>query len=152
MTFDLILEHWQTHKVKFVTVEECVDMDDSRSSSCMFRVNSYMSANRATPMIDPFDWESHIDDRHGRTQTRLSSSASLARSKPMTTHEIRAEDLTWAEMYFGDIDEARDHLKLIVEELKEIEGDPLQLQNRKELQERADELEDLIMRSMFDLL
>ena len=70
----------------------------------------------------------------------------------MTTHEIQAEDLTWAEMYFGDIDEARDHLKLIVEELKEIEGDPLQLQNRKDLQERADELEDLIMRSMFDLL
>ena len=70
----------------------------------------------------------------------------------MTTHEIQAEDLTWAEMYFGDIDEARDYLKLIVEKLKEIEGDPLQLQNRKELQERADELEDLIMRSMFDLL
>jgi hypothetical protein len=28
MTFDLILEHWQTHKIKFVTVEECIDLDD----------------------------------------------------------------------------------------------------------------------------
>lgn len=28
MTFDLILEHWQTHKVKFLTVEECANMDD----------------------------------------------------------------------------------------------------------------------------
>ena len=55
-------------------------------------------------------------------------------------------------MFFGDIDEARDHLKLITQELKEIEGDPLQLQNRKDLQERADELEELILQSMFDLI
>lgn len=70
----------------------------------------------------------------------------------MSTHEIKAEHMTWAEMYFSDIDEARDHLKLITEELKEIEGDPLQLQNRKDLQERADELEELILQSMFDLI
>ena len=28
MTFDLILEHWDTNKFKFVTVEECIDLDD----------------------------------------------------------------------------------------------------------------------------
>jgi len=28
LTFDLILEHWQTHQVKFVTVRECSDLDD----------------------------------------------------------------------------------------------------------------------------
>lgn len=28
LTFDLILEHWQTHKLKFVTVAECIDFDD----------------------------------------------------------------------------------------------------------------------------
>jgi hypothetical protein len=28
LTFDLILEHWQTHKIMFLTVEECIDMDD----------------------------------------------------------------------------------------------------------------------------
>lgn len=28
LTFDLILEHWQTRQLKFVTVEECVDLDD----------------------------------------------------------------------------------------------------------------------------
>lgn len=28
LTFDLILEHWQTHQVKFVTIAECVDLDD----------------------------------------------------------------------------------------------------------------------------
>lgn len=28
MKFDLILEHWQSNKIKFVTVDECVDMDD----------------------------------------------------------------------------------------------------------------------------
>lgn len=27
-TFNVILEHWQTRKLKFVTVEECEDMDD----------------------------------------------------------------------------------------------------------------------------
>lgn len=70
----------------------------------------------------------------------------------MSTHEIKAEHLSWPEMFFGDIDEARDHLRLITQELKEIEGDPLQLQNRKDLQERADELEELILQSMFDLI
>lgn len=28
LTFNLILEHWQTHQIKFVTIEECVDLDD----------------------------------------------------------------------------------------------------------------------------
>jgi hypothetical protein len=28
LTFDLILEHWQTGQVKFVTIAECVDLDD----------------------------------------------------------------------------------------------------------------------------
>jgi hypothetical protein len=28
LTFDLILEHWQTHQIKFVTIEECVDLDE----------------------------------------------------------------------------------------------------------------------------
>ena len=28
MKFDLILEHWITRKMKFITVDECVDMDD----------------------------------------------------------------------------------------------------------------------------
>jgi hypothetical protein len=28
LTFDLILEHWQTGQIMFVTVEECVDLDD----------------------------------------------------------------------------------------------------------------------------
>lgn len=28
MTFSLILEHWQTQQLKFVTVEDCLDMDD----------------------------------------------------------------------------------------------------------------------------
>jgi hypothetical protein len=28
LTFDLILEHWQTGQIRFVTVEECVDLDD----------------------------------------------------------------------------------------------------------------------------
>ena len=28
LTFDLILEHWQTRQLMFVTVEECVDLDD----------------------------------------------------------------------------------------------------------------------------
>jgi hypothetical protein len=28
LTFSLILEHWQTHKLKFVTIEECIDLDD----------------------------------------------------------------------------------------------------------------------------
>ena len=28
LTFDLILEHWQTRQLKFVTIEECVDLDD----------------------------------------------------------------------------------------------------------------------------
>jgi hypothetical protein len=27
-TFNVILEHWQTKKLKFITVEECKDMDD----------------------------------------------------------------------------------------------------------------------------
>lgn len=28
LTFNLILEHWQTQQLKFVTVEDCIDMDD----------------------------------------------------------------------------------------------------------------------------
>lgn len=28
LTFNLILEHWQTQKLKFVTIEECIDLDD----------------------------------------------------------------------------------------------------------------------------
>ena len=28
MTFSVILEHKQTQKLKFVTVEDCIDMDD----------------------------------------------------------------------------------------------------------------------------
>lgn len=27
-TFNLILQHWQTDQIKFVTVEECIDLDD----------------------------------------------------------------------------------------------------------------------------
>jgi hypothetical protein len=27
-TFNLILQHWQTEKIKFVTIEECIDLDD----------------------------------------------------------------------------------------------------------------------------
>lgn len=29
MTFSLILEHWQTRKLMFITLEDCVDMDDA---------------------------------------------------------------------------------------------------------------------------
>lgn len=70
----------------------------------------------------------------------------------MSTHEIRAEDLTWAERHFSDSYEARSELKLIRQELNEIAGDPLQDRNRKRLEELAEELEDLIFQEMFDLI
>ncbi len=28
MTFSVILEEWDTNKLTFVTIEECIDMDD----------------------------------------------------------------------------------------------------------------------------
>ena len=70
----------------------------------------------------------------------------------MSTHEIKASDLEWAEFHLSDTDEARSHLKLITEELREIKGDPLQVDRVAELEAAESELIDLLMRDMLDLI
>ena len=70
----------------------------------------------------------------------------------MSTHEIKASDLSWAKVHLSDTDEARSHLKLITEELREIKSDPLQTNRVAELEAAESELSDLLMRDMFDLI
>ena len=70
----------------------------------------------------------------------------------MSTHEIKASDFTWAKVPLSDTDEARSHLKLITEELREIKGDPLQADRVKRLEAAAADLCDLLLRDMFDLI
>ena len=70
----------------------------------------------------------------------------------MSTHEIKASDLEWAGFHLSDTDAARDHLKLIAEELQEIKGDPLQADRVKRLEAAEADLCDLLMRDMLDLL
>lgn len=66
----------------------------------------------------------------------------------MSTHEINAKDLAWAEVTFSDTEEAQASLRWLQEQIDE-ESDP---KRRKQLEDAADEISELLFQEMFDLI
>tara|TARA_R100000406_G_scaffold65962_1_gene46578 strand:- start:59 stop:265 length:207 start_codon:yes stop_codon:yes gene_type:complete len=67
----------------------------------------------------------------------------------MSTHEIKASDLTWPSYQFTSELEARSHLRVIREELAEPDTTP---ERRADLQRYESQLEDLLLEHLYHVL
>ena len=67
----------------------------------------------------------------------------------MSTHEIKASDLTWPEYHFTSELEARSHLRVIREELAEPDTTP---KRRADLERYECQLEDLLLEHLYHVL